>query len=66
VASQSAKKKGLVKRLFWFERLVLRENGRDGFGGYGPPYKRGKLPAVVNMGKLETDDESEAEAGYGD
>jgi hypothetical protein len=57
----------LVKRLyFWSERLILRENGRDGFCGYGPPYKRGKLAAVVDMSKLETDDESEAEAGYCD
>jgi hypothetical protein len=66
VALRSAKN-GLVKRLFFgFERLVLRENGRDGFCGYGPPYKRGKLPAVVDMGKLETDNESKAETGDAD
>jgi hypothetical protein len=60
-------KKGQIKKLFFgFKRFVFRENRRDGFCGYGTPDKRGKLPAVVDMGQLETDDESEAEAGYGD
>jgi hypothetical protein len=67
VALQSGKKGTDKKKLFFgFKRLVFRENRRNGFCGYGTPDKRGKLPAVVDMGQLETDDESEAEAGYGD
>jgi len=66
VTLQSGKKWTEKKLFFGFKRLVFRENRRNGFCGYGTPDKRGKLPAVVDMGQLETDDESEAEAGYGD
>jgi hypothetical protein len=52
--------------IFWSEHLVLGKNGRDGFGGYGTPHKFGELPAVVDVGNLETDDKPETEAGDAD
>jgi hypothetical protein len=55
-----------ISLIFWFEHLVLREHGCNGFGRDATPHKLGELAAVVDVCDLEADDQPEAEAGDAD
>jgi hypothetical protein len=60
-------RKSAVKKLFLcFEHFEFCQNGSYGFCGYRPPDKGCKFTTIVDVGQLETDNKSEAEAGDAD
>jgi hypothetical protein len=64
---RGSSRKNAVKNLFLrYESFILGENGSYSFCGYGPPDKGRKFTTIVDMGQLETDNKSEAEAGDAD